>query len=131
MERKKTMIPYKSARESLGSEYEWEYIYFTVRFNGFRDVSDDITPAVRDRVEIVETEAVLSLPKSYTTEGMQTPLVISCHGAGGRVCAEDDMVGGVPYAIKCLKAGYAVLDVCGSKPHGLTMGCPEHITALY
>ena len=31
----------------------------------------------------------------------------------------------------CVDAGYAALDVCGSEPHGLTMGCPEHLCAAF
>ena len=41
------------------------------------------------------------------------------------------MPGGVRYVSQCVDAGYAALDVCGSEPHGLTMGCPEHIFAIY
>ena len=47
------------------------------------------------------------------------------------LCEADNTIGGVHYVKECIDAGYAALDVCGSQPHGLTMGCPEHIFALH
>ena len=108
-----------------------EYIFFKVKYNHFRDVSDSTEHAIRDAEEWAECECCLSLPQSYTDDGEETPLILSFHGAGSRVCAEDDMPGGVRYVSQCVDAGYAALDVCGSEPHGLTMGCPEHIFAIY
>ena len=131
MEIRKTMIPLSSRGTPVEDEQEREYIFFTVRYNHFRDVSDSIAHEVRDRIEEAECECVLCLPKSYTDDGEPTPLILSFHGAGGRVCAEDNKVGGVSYVTKCVDAGFAALDVCGSEPHGLTMGCPEHLFAIY
>ena len=74
---------------------------------------------------------VLSLPKNYDPNGDQTPLVLSFHGAGDRVCEKEDRVGGTGFVQHIVQAGYAALDVCGSEPHGTTMGCPEHIFAIY
>lgn len=113
------------------NEKEREYIFFKVRFNRFRDVSGSIAHEVSDKEEWAETEAVLCLPESYTEDGDETQLVLSFHGAGGRVCSEEDKIGGVAYVPKLYEAGYAVLDICGAEPHGLTMGCPEHIFAAY
>ena len=114
-----------------GSLKEREYIFFTVKFNNFRDVSGSLANEVTDREEMAECECVLCLPDSYTDNGDETPLILSFHGAGGRVCAEENLIGGVKYSANCIDAGYAALDVCGSAPHGLTMGCPEHLCAIY
>ena len=106
-------------------------IYFKVKFNNFRDVSGSYANEVTDREEWETCECVLSLPSSYTDDGDETPLIISSHGAGAVVCEERGQTGGIAYCRECSKQGYAVLDVCGSRPDGLTMGCPEHIFALH
>ncbi len=108
-----------------------EYIFFKVRFNNFREVSASTANKILDREEWAECEAVLCLPDSYSEYGEETPLILSCHGAGPLVSEEKCMIGGIPYAIECLKAGCAVLDINGTAPHGLTLGCPEHVFALY
>ena len=108
-----------------------KYIFFTVNFNAFRDVSTDVTSEIRDREETAQCECVLCLPDSYTKDGMKTPLILSFHGAGRDVCAQRGTVGGLAYVQNLIDAGYAALDVCGAKPHGLTFGCPEHIFAAY
>jgi hypothetical protein len=74
---------------------------------------------------------VLCLPDSYTAEGEPTPLILSCHGAGNTVSEEKGKIGGIAYASECIRSGYAALDISGSEAHGLTMGCPEHVFALY
>jgi pimeloyl-ACP methyl ester carboxylesterase len=82
--------------------------------------------------ELPETcECILYLPKTYTEDGFPTPLILAAHGSGGRVSAELQKIGGLKYASFCMDAGYAVLDVNGSALHGRTIGCPEHIFALY
>lgn len=110
---------------------EREYIFFKVKFNHFRDVSGTIEHAVVDREDMKECECVLCLPDSYSHDGEETPLILSFHGAGGRVCEADDKIGGVDYVSRCIDSGYAALDVNGSELHGLTMGCPEHLFAVY
>ena len=106
-------------------------IFFKVRFNNFRDVSGGTANAVQDREEWDSTECVLCLPESYSEDGEETPLILACHGAGRTVCEESGELGGLAYCDECIRQGYAVLDVCGSQPHGLTMGCPEHVFALH
>jgi hypothetical protein len=108
-----------------------QIIFFKVKFNNFRDVSGSTANEVTDREEWDTCECALCLPSSYTDDGDETPLIISCHGAGSVVCEERGHTGGISYSRECIKQGYAVLDVCGSQPHGLTMGCPEHIFALH
>jgi pimeloyl-ACP methyl ester carboxylesterase len=108
-----------------------EKIFFKVKFNNFREVSGSTANEVLDREEWSECEAVLCLPDSYTAEGEPTQLILSCHGAGNTVSEEAGKHGGLGYAVECLHAGYAALDISGSAPHGLTMACPEHIFALY
>lgn len=107
------------------------YVFFKVNFNHFRDVSNSIEHNVIDQEDMKECECVIALPNSYTETGEQTQLVISFHGAGSRISESEQMLGGLRYIDNCIDAGYAVLDVCGSEPHGLTMGCPEHIFAAY
>ena len=108
-----------------------QLIFFKVRFNNFRDVSGSVANEVTDREEWDTCECVLSLPDTYSDEGEETPLILSCHGAGSVVCEESGRTGGISYCSECASRGYAVLDVCGSQTHGLTMGCPEHIFALH
>lgn len=112
-------------------ENNWKYIFFKIRFNNFRDVSGSTANEVTDKEIWDECECVLCLPESYSDDGDETPLILSCHGAGSNVCEETGQTGGVGYCRECLNQGYAVLDICGSQPHGLTMGCPEHIFALH
>ena len=110
---------------------EREYIFFEVEFNNYRVVGNSTANEVLDRYEPFTCECVLYLPKSYTEDGEETPLILSAHGAGGRVCAAENNIGGLKRAVTCMDAGYAVLDVDGNVPTGLSMGCPEHIFALY
>lgn len=131
MEIRKTIVPCNKKGEKISDEKMREYIYFKVEFNGFRDVSGSSKNEVTDREEISECECVLALPESYTDDGEPTQLILACHGAGSNVIEEYDMVGGLVPVSRCIDAGYAALDVAGSRWHGLTMGCPEHIFALY
>ncbi len=107
------------------------YTYFTVRYNHFLDVSHSTENVVLDREEMTECECVIALPESYTEDGAPTQLVIDCHGAGSSVCKEKGTIGSLKYARPAVDAGYAVMDVCGSETHGCTMGCFEHLMALY
>lgn len=108
-----------------------EYIFFKIEFNHFRDVSGSQAHEVTDRYEPRQCECVLTLPKSYSKRGRKPPLILSFHGSGGRVCAAEDITGGISLSRNCIDAGYAVLDVCGSEDDGLTMGCPEHLFAAF
>ena len=108
-----------------------EKIFFKVKFNNFREISGSTANEVLDREEWAECEAVLCLPDSYSSSGDQTPLILSCHGAGSTVCEAEGKTGGLSYASECIRAGFAALDISGSAPHGLTFGCPEHVFALY
>lgn len=130
MDIKKTIIPISRKGTPL-SDTPREYIFFKVKFNRFRNVDPSTAHEVLDREDFAECECVLTLPDSYTDSGEETPLILSCHGAGGVVSEEKNMIGGVHYVSECVNAGYAALDVCGADPDGLTMGCPEHIFALY
>ena len=117
-------IPYSDNRER-------NLVYFNVRYNHHRDLCQEITREGADREEWAECRAVLCLPDSYREDGEPTPLVLACHGAGSTVDRERLMAGGLGGALACVDSGYAVLDIDGSDPCGLTKGCPEHIFALY
>lgn len=106
-------------------------IFFKVKFNSFREVSGAEVNAITDREVFSECECVLWLPDSYSETGDETPLILSCHGAGGVVCQADGRTGGIELARECVRRGFAALDVCGARPDGLTMGCPEHVFALH
>ena len=110
---------------------EREIIFFDVEFNNYRVTGNSIANEVLDRYEPATCECALSLPKTYTEDGEPTPLILAFHGAGGRVCSEINKVGGLKHAKTCMDANYAVLDVDGNVPTGLTMGCPEHLFAAY
>lgn len=125
MEIRKTLL----IREEAGGRPR-EYIFFKVAYNHFREVSSSQAHEVLDREEPAECECVLCLPDSWTPDN-ETPLILSFHGAGSVVCEAENQVGGLAYVQHCLNAGYAALDVCGSAPHGITMGCPEHLFAAY
>lgn len=131
MENKEKMLPNSSNGTPMSVEHERRYIYFKVKFNKFREVSESAENAVLDREELDECECVLCLPDSYTDDGEETQLILSFHGAGSTVCEADRKIGGVHYVSKCLDAGYAALDVAGAHPNGLTLGCPEHLFAIY
>lgn len=110
---------------------EREYLFFEIEFNHFRDVSYSHAHEVTDKFEGRKCECALALPKTYSKKGKKTPLILSFHGAGGKVCAAEDNIGGIGAVTSCIDAGYAALDVCGSETDGFTMGCPEHIFAAY
>lgn len=131
MEVRKKCIPCNKNGMEICGEKSREYIFFDVEFNGFREVSHSSENAVLDKEEIEKCECVLALPESYTDDGEPTQLILACHGAGSNVKKDFNMVGGLTQVSMCLDAGYAALDVAGSKSHGLTMGCPEHVWALY
>ena len=131
MEIRKVILTRDNKGNVIEGSKEREYIFFKVKFNRFRDVSGSDEHVVLDKEEMAECECVLCLPDSYSDDGEETPLILSFHGAGSRVCEAEDMVGGVRYVSRCIDAGYAALDVCGAEPHGLTMGCPEHLFAIY
>ncbi len=131
MDIKKFILPNNKNGEPMNENFRREYIFFKVRFNNYRDVSASSANEVLDREDWAECEAVLALPDSYSDSGEETPLILSCHGAGSTVCEEKGMIGGIANAILCLNAGFAVLDISGTEPHGVTLGCPEHVFALY
>ena len=131
MEIRKSFVALNSKGEPVKGDREREYIFFNVEYNHFRDVSESDTLEMRDKRDMRECECVLCLPESYSHTGAKTPLILSFHGAGGRVCEADRMVGGVSYVTSCIDEGFAALDVCGSDPDGLTMGCPEHLFAIF
>lgn len=131
MDNRKTILPKGKDGAPLAEDFRREYIYFKAQFNNFRDVSNSTANEVLDREESDECEAVLCLPDSYSDDGDETPLILACHGAGSTVSEEFEHIGGITNVIECVKAGYAVLDICGCAPHGLTLGCPEHVFALY
>ena len=108
-----------------------EYIFFDIEFNNFREISGSTANEVLDQYVPDTCECVLYLPDTYTEDGFPTPLILSTHGSGGRVSSELEKVGGIPQNTSFMDAGYAMLDVNGSAIHGRTMGCPEHIFALY
>lgn len=131
MEIRKKIVPADKTGLPFPNMKEREYIFFTVRFNHFRDVSGSSANELLDREEWRECQCVLCLPEGYDPNGEETPLILACHGAGRVVDHETNMVGGIQYVQSCIDAGYAALDVCGSEENGLSMGCPEHILALY
>ena len=131
MEIRKRIVPNTKKGEPISGAKEREYIFFKVKFNNFRVVFSTDENEVLDRFVEDECECVLTLPAGYSADGEPTPLIIACHGAGSRVCAENNLVGGVEQVSACVDAGYAALDVNGSVLHGSSMGCPEHIFALY
>ena len=131
MEIRKFIKPHGKCGEPLSGTIEREYVFFTVKFNNYRVIGNSCANEVIDKNEEDVCECVLALPENYSDDGTPTQLIISCHGAGSMVCEEQNRVGGVEYVSRCIEKGYAALDVNGSLPHGLTMGCPEHIFALY
>lgn len=131
MDIRKTLIPNNTKGQPVADKPR-EYIFFKVQYNHFREVSGSSENAVLDREEIRECECALLLPEDYSDTGAPTQLILACHGAWGRVCMEDNAVGGTRQVGACIDAGgYAALDVCGSELHGTSLGCPEHIFALY
>ena len=124
-------VPNNRRGEPVLTAGERDLVFFKVVYNHFRDVSGSTVNEVTDREEWAECECCLCLPESYSDSGEETPLVIFCHGSGGRVSEEGKMIGGIENVLPCVDAGYAVLDVNGSELHGITVGCPEHIAALY
>lgn len=131
MEIRKTIRPISHKGKPMSDSSVREYIFFTVEYNHYRDVSDSTVNEVRDVEDMRECECVLALPDSYTDDGEETPLIISFHGSGMRVSESENQIGGLAFVTQCISAGYAALDVNGSEPHGRTIGCFEHLMAAY
>ncbi len=130
MDIRKIFAPKNSAGDPIESALG-EYIFFKVTYNSHREVSGSIENKIIDKYLPEECECVLRLPVGYTDDGEETPLVLFCHGAGGRVSAEEEKIGGLMDSHELVNHGFALLDVNGSTPSGLSLGCPEHILALY
>lgn len=60
---------------------------------------------------------VLILPETYSTNHVQTRLIISCHGAGGSTSMDDSQIENQTITKYFLANGYAVMDVNGL-PYG-------------
>lgn len=131
MDIRKRVVPIRRKGEEKIRLEEREFIFFKVKFNNFRDVSGSMANEVTDREEFSECECCLCLPENYSENGEKTQLAVFCHGSGGTVCEQTGKLGGVTQILECVDAGYAALDVNGSQPHGRTIGCPEHLFALY
>ncbi len=127
----KYIVPVSSNGKPYSDGKERRLIYFKVRYNKHRDLCRSTENAVMDREEWAEATAVLCLPENYGKTGEKTPLIIACHGAGSTVNEEKNYAGGIAGVLDCIDHGYAALDIDGTAPHGRSMGCPEHIFAMY
>ena len=127
----KYVVPISANGKPYSDGKERRLIYFKVRYNKHRDLCTSLENTVMDREEWAEAQAVLCLPENYGKTGEKTPLIIACHGAGSTVDEEKNYVGGIGGVLDCIDHGYAALDIDGTEPHGLSMGCPEHIYAMY
>ena len=127
----KYVVPISANGKPYSDGKERRLIYFKVRYNRYRDLCTSLENAVTDREEWAEANAVLCLPESYGKTGEKTPLIIACHGAGSTVNEEKNNAGGIAGVLDCIDHGYAALDIDGIEPHGVTMGCPEHVSAMY
>lgn len=127
----KYVVPVSTNGKPYADGKERRLVYFKVRYNKYRDLCTSTDTDVTDREEWAEASAVLCLPESYGKTGEKTQLIIACHGAGSTVNEEKNYVGGIAGVLDCIDNGYAALDIDGVEPHGCTMGCPEHIFAMY
>ena len=125
------VVPKRPNGEPFADQKERTLIYFRVRYNRHRDLCTDRSQEVCDREEWAECQAVLCLPDSYRETGEKTQLILACHGAGNTVDPARHLAGGLDAALSCMDRGYAVMDIDGSEPDGLTMGCQEHVFAMY
>ncbi|MBE6641061.1 MAG: alpha/beta hydrolase [Ruminococcaceae bacterium] len=127
----KYVLPMTVSGKPYPDGKERRLIYFKVRYNRFRDLCTSLENVVTDKEEWAECQAVLCLPENYGKTGEKTPLILACHGAGSTVNEEKNYAGGILAALPCIDNGYAALDIDGTAPHGRSMGCPEHVFALY
>lgn len=127
----KITVPITASGKPYSDGKERRLIYFKVRYNRYRDLCTSLENAVTDKEEWAECQAVLCLPENYGKTGEKTPLIIACHGAGSTVNEEKCFAGGVAGVLECIDNGYAALDIDGTSPNGLSMGCPEHVFAMY
>jgi len=125
------IILYNEERMREKTAVDDKLIFFEVSYNRHRPVFPTPEPILQDEYREGKCRCVLALPEHDGKGQGKTPLILSFHGAGSTVCQETGEVGGISYADACREAGYAVLDVAGAAPDGLTMGCPEHIFAAY
>lgn len=74
---------------------------------------DNLGPEFSDSVEMYTDYGVLIFPKNYTDKGKKTRLVISAHGGGGTVSADDSQAEHQSISQYMVANGYAVMDVNG------------------
>ncbi len=86
---------------------------FSVTINCYLPDEGAVTDTLQDKEELYEDHGFLMLPDSYTENGAQTRLVISCHGAGGTVTTDDSQIEHQILSQYLLANGYAVMDVNG------------------
>ncbi|MBO7377141.1 MAG: alpha/beta hydrolase [Clostridia bacterium] len=106
-------------------------IWFKVKYNSFAGGSlSDEPETVTDRYEEGISEAVLSLPDSYSEEGCAVPLIFCAHGSGGRVCEAEDARGGLKYLGEGILSRYAAFDIHGTRPDGRSYGNRRYCEAV-
>jgi len=86
---------------------------FTVAVNCHITNECAVTDKVQDKAEMYDDFGMIMLPDSYTDDGTPTRLVISCHGAGGTVSANDSQIEVQELTRYLVANGYAVMDVNG------------------
>ena len=86
---------------------------FTVSVNCHIPADDYNADTVNAFEQLYEDHGVLMLPDSYSETGTPTRLVISCHGAGGCVCATGSQAEDQILTKYLLANGFAVMDVNG------------------
>lgn len=86
---------------------------FSVTVNCYLPDEGAVTDMLQDKEELYEDHGFLMLPDSYTQDGAQTRLAISCHGAGGTVTTDDSQIEHQILSQYLLANGYAVMDVNG------------------
>lgn len=108
-----------------------EKIWFEVKYNRrFDDCAGDEPETVQDGYEEGISEAVLSLPDNYSKDGAPVPLIFCAHGSGGRVCREEDAVGGLKYLGDGILSKYAAFDIHGTRPDGRSYGNRRYCEAV-
>jgi hypothetical protein len=74
---------------------------------------DNLGPEFADSTNMYTDYGVLIFPKSYTDTGKKTRLVISAHGGGGTVGADNSQAEHQSISQYLVANGYAVMDVNG------------------
>lgn len=109
---------------------EKEFNYFTVSVNPYiPNSTSDATTNQDNESNLVDTQCVVTFPRSYTADGKPTPIIMYGHGRTDTVSVGDwveNNTDRLALVRAFTSAGYAVFDVDSTNhTNNVDVGCPQ------